>query len=484
VRKSLFFASCFILFAAFFSFYGISTADAAAKAQLCGREFDGEGNLIQDHGACDAPLTCEKVEPDNNLNPETRCFEQKAVTCTCNPNNAAQSGQNGYTCTGAPAGYCPAATQRCDPGGFLNYVNFPPARDTANGIHYTFNGIHCTEDRRVGPGEECAGKDCQTPVDNKNYSCQLDRINLGPDGIPYKYTCQEKGNEAGCPKKGEGCNLIAAPDGGCCALDEDNKTPLACDINTDKCAVQSEIQCKPEQKNSPACHECAKENEECGFQADGRTAFVTENCCTATQGNMTLSCVDGANALVEMGSKKGTCKFRDNSAPLPDTVTVPPLPPVAPPPCAPGKLINGSVCTAFLTALGEINTDTGSFITNLFALLLAASGGIAILLLMRAGYTIMTSAGNPEKVKTGQEQFVAAIVGLLFIIFSFVILQVIGVDILRLPEFTEQVQGPGNNPGAPAPDHCNSCETANACNARGGTSRGILDCGIGQVCCE
>ena len=47
----------------------------------------------------------------------------------------------------------------------------------------------------------------------------------------------------------------------------------------------------------------------------------------------------------------------------------------------------------------------------------------------------MTSQGNPEAVKAATEQLTSAIIGLLFIILSFVILEIIGVDILKIPGF-------------------------------------------------
>src|SRR5882724_1174868 len=101
------------------------------------------------------------------------------------------------------------------------------------------------------------------------------------------------------------------------------------------------------------------------------------------------------------------------------------------PPCATFDA-NGK-CTSAITPFGNISTDPGKFISRLFGILLAASGMIALLLIMRAGYRFMTSRGNPEGIQQAREQLIAAIVGLLFLIFSFVILQVIGVDILGIP---------------------------------------------------
>ncbi len=148
----------------------------------------------------------------------------------------------------------------------------------------------------------------------------------------------------------------------------------------------------------------------------------------------------------------------------------PPLPAVPPPPCAPGKTNNG-VCTAFMTAFGEINTDAGSFVVRIFAVLLAISGGLAVLLVMRAGYIIMTSAGNGERVKKGREQLVAAIVGLLFIIFSFVILEVIGIQILNIPGFS----GVEVAPGGTCQVGGNQCSSGYTCNYNNGTGQCVKD---------
>lgn len=87
------------------------------------------------------------------------------------------------------------------------------------------------------------------------------------------------------------------------------------------------------------------------------------------------------------------------------------------------------------TAIGRIKTSVGGFINSLFAKVLGIVGGIAVLLIIISGYRLMTSQGNPEKVQGAREQLTAAIVGLLFVIFSLVILEMIGYDILRLPGF-------------------------------------------------
>ena len=117
--------------------------------------------------------------------------------------------------------------------------------------------------------------------------------------------------------------------------------------------------------------------------------------------------------------------------------SVPPTP--VPPPCGdtpvPGATPGPNGCESFSTAFGNIKTDPLEFIRRIYGILLGLSGGIIIVLIMYSGYQLMTSAGDKEKVQAARDRITSAIVGLLFLIFSMVILQVIGVDILNLPGF-------------------------------------------------
>lgn len=87
------------------------------------------------------------------------------------------------------------------------------------------------------------------------------------------------------------------------------------------------------------------------------------------------------------------------------------------------------------TAIGPIDTNPTGFVKSIFSLLLGISGGIALILIIISGYRLMASRGNPEQVQGAREMLTSAIVGLLFIILSFVILQIIGVNILHIPGF-------------------------------------------------
>ena len=92
-------------------------------------------------------------------------------------------------------------------------------------------------------------------------------------------------------------------------------------------------------------------------------------------------------------------------------------------------------CAQVNTVFGNFGTDPTSFIKMVFSIILSLSGGIVLISIIYAGYRIMTSNGNPEVLKSARERMTSAIIGLLFIIFSFVLLQFIGVDILGIPGF-------------------------------------------------
>ena len=107
-------------------------------------------------------------------------------------------------------------------------------------------------------------------------------------------------------------------------------------------------------------------------------------------------------------------------------------------PCGDGKTTvnNPTNCKTLNTAIGPIEVSVQGFITTIFkfVLTLAAFGGIIIIIY--SGYMLMISRGDKEKIAGARETITAAIVGLLFIILSIVILEIIGIDILRIPGFS------------------------------------------------
>ncbi len=86
------------------------------------------------------------------------------------------------------------------------------------------------------------------------------------------------------------------------------------------------------------------------------------------------------------------------------------------------------------TAIGCIPIDSPeSFIRWFLPALVGLVGGIAFLLMVYGAIQIITSAGDPQKIKGGQETITSAIIGLIFTIFSLFLLRLIGVEILHIP---------------------------------------------------
>lgn len=89
----------------------------------------------------------------------------------------------------------------------------------------------------------------------------------------------------------------------------------------------------------------------------------------------------------------------------------------------------------FWTSLGCIGTEPGSFAQSLLGYGLSIGGTFSLLCIFYAAFVLQTSRGNPEKIKKAKENLRACITGLILIIFSILIVRLIGVDLLRIPGF-------------------------------------------------
>lgn len=88
------------------------------------------------------------------------------------------------------------------------------------------------------------------------------------------------------------------------------------------------------------------------------------------------------------------------------------------------------------TAIGCIPiSDTNAFMGWVLGWAIGVGGGIAFLLIVYASFMVMTSSGDPARLKAGQELLTSAISGLIMLIFSVFILKFIGIDILGLGQF-------------------------------------------------
>lgn len=86
------------------------------------------------------------------------------------------------------------------------------------------------------------------------------------------------------------------------------------------------------------------------------------------------------------------------------------------------------------TAIGCIHTSPVGFIKDFLKFIIGIAGGLAFLMMLLGAFQMLTSAGNPDTLAAGKDRLTSAIIGLLFVIFSVLLLQIIGVDILGLGE--------------------------------------------------
>lgn len=91
-----------------------------------------------------------------------------------------------------------------------------------------------------------------------------------------------------------------------------------------------------------------------------------------------------------------------------------------------------------LTGAGCIPLNLSGFITDfLLGRMIGLAGVVALLCIIYAAFMLATSQGNPERIKKAQELLTSCIMGLMLIIFSVFILRIIGVDILKIPGFSQ-----------------------------------------------
>lgn len=90
----------------------------------------------------------------------------------------------------------------------------------------------------------------------------------------------------------------------------------------------------------------------------------------------------------------------------------------------------------FKTAIGCIPTENPQeFITFFLRWAMAIAGGIALALIGYAGFMIITSMGNPQRLQAGKELLTSALSGLMLLLFGTFALRFIGIEILKIPGF-------------------------------------------------
>lgn len=86
------------------------------------------------------------------------------------------------------------------------------------------------------------------------------------------------------------------------------------------------------------------------------------------------------------------------------------------------------------TAIGCLPVgDKNAFLAFVLRWAIGISGGVSFILIIFSGFNIMTAAGDKRKLQSGKELLTAALSGLILIIFSVFILDLIGIRILKIP---------------------------------------------------
>lgn len=97
-------------------------------------------------------------------------------------------------------------------------------------------------------------------------------------------------------------------------------------------------------------------------------------------------------------------------------------------PCQPGP-DDTPICP---TAFGDIPANPIKFAEKFLSIAIGIGGGIAFILMVFGAIRVLTSSGDQQKLSGGRDMIVAAIAGILFIIFSVMILRFVGIEILKI----------------------------------------------------
>lgn len=90
---------------------------------------------------------------------------------------------------------------------------------------------------------------------------------------------------------------------------------------------------------------------------------------------------------------------------------------------------------SYYTVIGCTSTRAGDFVKTALQIAIGIAGGIGFLAFLGGSALVLTSSGDPERLKNGKDTIVSSLLGLLLIVFSVFLLRVIGYDILKIPGF-------------------------------------------------
>lgn len=91
----------------------------------------------------------------------------------------------------------------------------------------------------------------------------------------------------------------------------------------------------------------------------------------------------------------------------------------------------------YYTVFGCFSTDpkSSSFVQSILSIVFGTAGGIAFVTFIWGSAMVLTSGGDPVRLKNGRETIISSVMGLLLILFAVFLLRVVGYDILGIPGF-------------------------------------------------
>lgn len=85
--------------------------------------------------------------------------------------------------------------------------------------------------------------------------------------------------------------------------------------------------------------------------------------------------------------------------------------------------------------LNKLSNNPALFASTIYNIGLTFIGAVALIFIIYGGYLILTSGGEPEKIKEGKSYIVYSIIGLLLALAGFIFYQTIAQTVLGIPGF-------------------------------------------------
>ncbi len=165
-----------------------------------------------------------------------------------------------------------------------------------------------------------------------------------------------------------------------------------------------------------------------GTTVEAQDSYVTCDLCGLCQKAGTVE------SIPQSWESCRQCLYPNQTSDPMYTLAVDPVTHGAPTPM-PGRLYTMLGCVQ--TNLSFTNDGAAASIVNLvLSMIFRVAGGIALLYLIYGAYLIITSQSDPEKLNYGKRTVAAAIVGLIFSLFSVFIVNLLATGVLQLPGFS------------------------------------------------